>query len=241
MISNEERILKLEQELKSLRAEYEEYVYIVSHDLGAPIRHIEGFANIISADIYDGLDKKNQDRFDRILSSTDEAKKILKALHEYSRLSSCSSLYEELDCNDIIETITEQLKPLIDESSAELYFSNLPSVYGVPSEISLVFFHLLQNSLLYRADGVKPVIVIECTDNGSQWEFHVKDNGIGVRESLIPKVFKVLRRAVAASQYPGQGMGLAISQKIVEAHGGNIRMESIPENGSRVYFTLPKI
>lgn len=241
MTSTEDRLAIVEQELKDLRAEYDEYAYIVSHDLGAPLRHIEGFANLISADIYDDLDNKNQDRFDRVLSSAGEAKNILRALLDYSRLNTRRSSPEDIDCNVVIEGAIAQLTSLINESSATLSVGNLPVVYGYTSEISLVFFHILQNALLYRVEGGQPHVEVDCEDIGSHWKFHFKDNGIGIRDTLIPKVFKILRRAVAASQYPGQGMGLAISQKIVEAHGGNIRMESTPENGSSVYFTLPKI
>ncbi|MEM6986774.1 MAG: ATP-binding protein [Pseudomonadota bacterium] len=115
----------------------------------------------------------------------------------------------------------------------------LPVIRSDPRHLELVFFHLIQNAMLYRADDRAPRIAIGGEDGADVWQFCVADNGMGVPSLALEKVFKPLRRAVG-NAYPGVGMGLAIAKKVVQRNGGQIGVEAGPEVGSRFHFTLAK-
>ena len=236
----EERLVRLEQELEELKAEYEDYAYIVSHDLSAPLRHIEGFASLISDDIYEDLDPKNQDRFDRIISSSQNTKDILKSLLEYSRLNSRQEPFQEIDCNSLVQEALEDLKDLIEPTTTIIKINPLPSIKADPKQIRLAFYHLLHNALFYHPENATPQIELTCETSNTHWQFYLRDNGIGIKETLIPKVMKPLRRAVLSSNYEGMGMGLTIADKVIKRHKGKLWIESSIGHGSTVVFTIEK-
>ena len=240
MTDLETRLSRVEKELEDLRQEYADFAYIVSHDLSAPLRHIEGFSTLIMADHQGRFDERTARHFQRIVSSAEESKEILAALLEYSRLNTRQSPFEWVDCNTAVMSARQTLGDMFEETDATLDVADLPSVFCDANQLNKVFYHLLHNALLYRQKDVTPEIRMTCQDSASHWVFCVSDNGIGIKENLQEKVFKVLRRAVTPAQYPGLGMGLAIADKIVKRHGGTMHVKSTPRSGSSFYFSIAK-
>ncbi|MGS2717114.1 sensor histidine kinase [Eionea flava] len=242
MSSLEEQLAQTQQQLDDLREEYKEFVYIVSHDLHAPLRAIEGFSQIIANKHADSFDEKTRGHFNHIINGAQKNKAILNALVDYSRISTRESAFTECDCNAIFSQIKEELSPLIEASQATLHCEALPTLFADKVQLTLLFKHLIHNALLYQKDHIKPVIHITHKNKNNAWEFSVSDNGIGIKKNLMEKIFKLLRRGVSDKHYPGMGMGLAIAQKIVQRHGGELsavsRAEGETESGTTFTFTM---
>ncbi len=241
MVMNiEDELAKAKEELEAIKAEYEEYVYVVSHDLIAPLRQIEGFAQIVHAKHADQFDDKTKRHFDLIISGAGKGRDILDALLEYSRLSTRAKPFASVDCHEVIDEVTHELSTLIEISGAKISCTNVPVVTGDRSQLYQIFYHLVHNALHYQFSDNIPNISIEAIDRDNDWQFCVKDNGMGVPDHLADKVFTILRRAVTDKEYSGIGMGLAVARQIVHRHGGRIWIVSEKNVGSSLYFTITK-
>lgn len=231
---------KVLNDLAELKAEYEEFVYIVSHDLSAPIRQVEGFVEIITEKHADSFDDKTKRHFELINSGTSKAKQILDAITGYSRINTIVEPYTLLDLNVVMDTVKDNLSSLIDKSNASLTVGTLPKIMGSMKQIIKVFECITHNALTYQKAGNQPDIKLSAIDKGDVWQFCINDNGIGVANNNIEKIFKVLRRGVSDKKYAGMGMGLAISKKILQKHRGDIWLDSALESGASFYFTIAK-
>ena len=240
MNPTEQRLAEAERRLAELEAEYREFAHIVSHDLGAQLRTIKGFAEMLSDGNAQRGDEDIHEQLRFIQSGAHQADAMLEALLLYSRLDSRPETVAEVDVAGLIDRVTASLAEQINETDAAIEVAvALPAVRAAPRHLELVFFHLLQNALLYRADDRTPRISIGGEDGAEAWQFGIADNGMGVPPHALEKIFKPLRRAVG-SAYPGVGMGLAVAKKVVHRHGGQIGVEAGPGVGSRFYFTLAK-
>ncbi len=243
LLTKAELAIKLEetqQELRALKKEYEDFAYIVSHDLSSPFRTIEGFSKIIEEKNGHSFDEKTRQHFQHIMESTKRGKATLAALLELSRLNTHRETPSECNCELIIETIKQQLSLLMNQSNASIECYHLPILIGDQKEITLLFYHLIHNALLYRSAKKPTIIKISCEDGENYWKFSIQDNGIGIKESLTEKVFKAFRRGVSQKKYPGLGMGLTIAKKITQNHGGNISLVTTVGSGTTVYFNIAK-
>lgn len=231
---------KTQQELEKLKQQYQEFVYVVSHDLTGPLRQIEGFTEIIAEKYADQFDDKTKRHIKLIIGGSSKAKEMLEALLVYSRLSTSQKAFALVDCNEAWDKAKEKLSSLIESNEAEILCHQLPGVTADATQISTLFYHLLHNSLLYQPKGNQPKISIEVSEKEKLWQFAINDNGIGIPERARERVFTILRRGVADKQYPGLGMGLAFARRIVQNHGGEIWIDSEKKEGSRLIFTLVK-
>lgn len=235
----------LEKELETLKQEFEDFAYIVSHDLSGPLRHASGFAEMVLSSNGSVLEEKSKRHLGFIIVSAEKGRIALEHLRQYSRLNTRDYEVEDsLDMEGLVRGVIEALKEQIDASSARIEVAELPRVKGSPVLISRAFTHLLQNAILYRAKDKAPIIHIACElkaqkDGSNMWEFSFKDEGIGIRESRMEDIFKIFKRGVEQDDYPGDGMGLAVVKKIAEKHGGQIRVESELGQGTTFYFNLP--
>lgn len=237
----EARLAQVEHQLESTREEYANFAYIVSHDLSAPMRHIDGFTTLLLKENKGQFSEKSLQYFEYLRKSADNAAEIMRGLLEYSRLNTRQNPFETVNCNEVLSHAENRLEQLVRDQSASLVIGDLPILIGDRTQLEILFFHILQNALLYHAPNSDPRVEIVCRETTSHWEFCFKDNGIGINESRQKDVFDVLRRAVPSADYPGLGMGLAISRKIVERHGGEISIDSVIRQGTSVNFTISKI
>lgn len=231
---------RTQQELEKLKHQYQEFVYVVSHDLTGPLRQIEGFTEIIAEKYADQFDEKTKRHINLIINGSSKAKEMLEALLVYSRLSTNQKTFAPFDCNEALDKAKEKLSDLIESSDAEILCHQLPNVTADANQISMLFCHLLRNSLLYQPAGNQPKISFEVSEKEKLWQFAISDNGIGIPERVRERAFTILRRGVADKQYPGLGMGLAFARRIVQNHGGEIWIDNEKEEGSRLIFTLVK-
>lgn len=234
------QLTKTQQELSELKAEYDEFTYIISHDLSAPLRQIGGFIELVVANNSESFDDKTKRHIELALGGTAQAKRMLDALVNYSRVTTTTEPYALLDINKLVIEAQDELSTMIAETNAVINCENLPKIKGREAQIKQLFFHLIQNALLYQSPQNSPEITIKVIEVNENWQFCIKDNGIGVADKLQEKIFKVLRRAVSDKKYAGIGMGLALAKKILQSHEGSIWLESEEGVGSSFYFTIAK-
>lgn len=241
IIAIKNELERTQQKLDQLKDGFQEFVYTVSHDLSGPLRHASGFAEIVLEDNDSVLDEKSKRFLRQIIKSSEDGKKALDLLREYSRLNVHEYTSEDdVNLTDVLVNIEISLKAQIEESGATLKYSMLPSVTGDRALLTQLFENLIRNSILYQDRDSAPLIQIESSTHSDAWHFSIRDNGIGIPDNRQDFVFKVFKRAVNSSDYLGDGMGLTLSKNIVEKHSGKIWFEPGLSKGSKVNFTLSK-
>ncbi len=144
-----------------------------------------------------------------------------------------------IDCEQVLESTLKNLHSAIAETGAVITHDPLPKIFGDDAQLLQVFQNLIGNAIKFRRDE-PPQIHVSAMKNEKEWIFSVNDNGIGIEDRHLDRIFVIFQRLHKRSEYDGTGMGLAIVKKIVERHGGKIWVESEPGVGSTFYFTLPE-
>jgi PAS domain S-box-containing protein len=223
------------EELEDKNKELQEFSHIVSHDLREPLRTITSFSNILEEELGDKLDEESREYLDFITAAAGRMSELIARLLEYSRLGRVAVKYKPVDLNECVQEILENLYTQISENEALVKVSKLPVVYGDAILLSQVFQNLISNCLKFRSDAV-PTIEIGAEKTSTHWQIYVSDNGIGVDPQFVDSIFMPFRRLHTARQYPGTGMGLSICKKIIERHGGKIRV--VPKDGAGTTFQI---
>lgn len=239
MDSTEEKLASTLQALEQLKAQYNEFVYIVSHDLSSSFRTTSGVLEIILKNDDNSLDARTKKHLEIVLNEAQKGSEILAALLEYSRINTQAEPFEMVATETLVEEVLDELSDLVNGCNAQISMEALPCVFADRKQLRQLFYHLLKNALTYRRKDAEVVINIAFNTKDGTAEFTIQDNGIGIKASHVDKIFQVLRRGVTQNQYAGSGMGLAVAKKILHRHAGDIWVESEPDEGSRFYFTLP--
>lgn len=230
---------EMTDKLENLTKEMNQFTYIVSHDLQAPLRTITGFLELLEKRYSDKLDDSARQFIDFAKNGTVKMKNLVLDLLEYSRLSSVSQEHVHVDLNETICEVIENNQETIKETAAIIVVDHLPLVKADKTQIVKLFQQLLENALKFRGAAV-PQINISAKKEVGFWEIAVADNGIGIEPAYFEKIFIIFRRLYAdETRYARSGTGLAFCKKIVELHGGTIRVESEVNKGSTFIFTLP--
>jgi light-regulated signal transduction histidine kinase (bacteriophytochrome) len=224
--------------LERSNADLEQFAYIVSHDLQAPLTVIGGFAELLGRRYRGQLDDQAEEFLTQIQEGARRQQHLIHDLLEYSRVTTRAKEFEPVDCNQLVDQVISDLSLLIEEKGAMVTHEPLPRVMADASQLGRVFQNLIGNALKFCREGT-PQVQVGAEPGNREWRFGVRDNGIGIAARDGERIFKMFERLHDRSEYPGTGLGLAICQKIVERHGGRIWVESEPEGGSTFWFTLP--
>ncbi|MEZ5918965.1 MAG: ATP-binding protein [Alphaproteobacteria bacterium] len=220
--------------------EYEDFAYIVSHDLNAPLRHIKEFTRLLVAGRKDNLTVEEQEYVEFLERSLSKLDDMQRALLTFSRLNTRPDPPCDVDCNKVVDDVLKELADIVSVHAPEIEYGKLPVVHVDPKQLHLLFFHLIDNALKFHEDEtLKRRIHISATDQEDMWLFEVRDNGIGIAEQYHDEIFRLFRR-LNPDQYSGIGAGLTIAQKIVHRFGGEMLIESEPEQGTSVFFSIEK-
>lgn len=239
LVYTNKQLEKINAELVCSNQELEKFAYVVSHDLQAPLRSIQMFAELLAQEYRDKLNSQADEYIDYITDSAERMQTLIKDLLAYCRAGKNEQTWIYIDLNDVVNNVLRDLEASIKESKAKIKIERLPTIQANPREISQLFQNLISNGIKFRGKDT-PRIEINAQSQQQQWLIAVKDNGIGIEPQYQDKIFQIFQRLHNLEEYPGTGVGLAICQKIVERYGGKIWVESQPERGSTFYFTLPQ-
>jgi two-component system sensor histidine kinase/response regulator len=212
------------------------FAYRVGHDLNEPLRTIAVYSEVLKKRLKD-LDVESSSYLEFIGEATIKMRALMDGLLRYAEATATESKLSEIDCDLMLDGILANLGGMIQASNARVTHDPLPVVRARP-ELEHVFQNLITNAIKYVRPGVKPEVHISATQQGNAITFSVQDNGVGIEPEYYQRVFEIFKR-LHGNDFPGSGIGLALSQKIVEAHGGTIRVTSEPGLGSTFFFTLP--
>ncbi|NJK67618.1 MAG: response regulator [Microcoleus sp. CSU_2_2] len=233
----ESALLKSNQELARSNAELEQFAYVASHDLQAPLATIASFAQLLEKRYQDRLDSQANKFIGNIVQGCTRMQTLIDDLLEYSRVGRSRKPFQPIDCNQVLEQAIANLQAVISDTQAVINYSELPVVTGDISQLIQLFQNLLGNAIKYRK-ATSPVVGITVCQHENKWLFSISDNGIGIAEQHQERIFQIFKRLHTQREYSGTGIGLAICQKIVERHGGSIWVESEPGQGSTFHFTI---
>jgi signal transduction histidine kinase len=226
--------------------ELDDFAHIASHDLKEPLRGINTYAGFLLEDYADKLDEDGQSKLHTLQRLTRRMEALIESLLMYSRVGRTELAIQDTDLNDTLAEIVESLEIRLRELGVEIRRPQpLPVVHCDRVRVGEVFRNLITNAMKYN-DKPQRWIEVGCEQrplngNGSELVFHVRDNGIGIREKHLDSVFRIFKRLHGRDEYGGgTGIGLTIVKKIVERHGGQIWLESTFGEGTTFYFTLAK-
>lgn len=229
---------QMNEKLLHSNEELEQIVYIASHDLQQPLRTISNYIELINEE-YEGSIEENVNQYLRfIANSTVKMRNLIKDLLDYSRVGARINV-ETVDTNIVIKDVIEDLAASITEKKAKITFKDLPVIKGDDIKLHQLFQNLLSNAIKFHRKDITPEIKVEVekTDNGNI--FSIIDNGIGIEQEYLTRLFVIFKRLHNDREYPGTGIGLAICKKIVLLHGGKIWVDSVHGEGSAFRFFLP--
>jgi len=239
---NRELDARVQERTAALRRSNEEllqFAYVASHDLREPLRTVTSFVQLIEQRYGPRLDERGHKYIRFAVDATRRMEILITDLLELSRIETSSQAFVRTETKDAVRRAMENLADLIAVEQADVVVGELPDVVGDPSQLVRLFQNLLSNAIKFRRSGVRPEIEINALREGDFWSFCVRDNGIGVAEEDHERIFQMFQRLHSRAEYPGSGIGLAICRKIVERHGGRIRVESSKGEGASFIFTLP--
>jgi PAS domain S-box-containing protein len=225
-------------ELSYANQELEQFTSIVSHDLQEPIRTIKSFLQLIDMKLDEGQTAELKTYIAKSINAANRMRELIQNLLNYAQLSRGEMVFEEVSVNELFEQALQNLRNSIEISKAQILIENeVDSIYGDRIQLVQLIQNLLSNALKFTVSQ-EPLIKIRCLREKGQVKFAVTDNGIGIAEGNLTKVFEIFRRLSTEKAYPGTGIGLAICKKIVDRHHGRIWPESALGKGTTFYFTI---
>ncbi len=224
------------EDLERKNAELQDFAYVVSHDLKAPLRGISSLTTWLMKDYSDTVDDKGRKYLQQLKDRTRRMHTFIEGILQYSRLGRAPMNKEILDSQQILDQVLEMLHP--PPTIPVLVPDPLPMVYYDKLYLLQIFQNLVGNALQHM-ETPEGTITVECTCQGNDWEFSVRDTGVGIAPQHHDRIFRIFQSLKTREGDDASGIGLTLIKKIVERNGGTIRVESSPGTGSTFYFTVP--
>ena len=236
-----QQLQQLNEELVRSNRDLEEFASVVSHDLQQPLQSVVGYAQLVSLKSQGQLDEEVGNYLNSITAAGHRMQQLIKDVLEYARVGAQSQSLSLTDCNLAVDQALENLHVFVNDHSATIRRTELPTIEGNLSQLTQLFQNLIANAIKFARPGVAPEVKISAELLDNQWRFEVRDNGIGIAAENVDRIFKIFARLHGSDNYTGNGIGLATCKKIVEAHQGKIWVESQLNEGTSFYFSLPAI
>jgi len=241
----ENRVKKRTEELETVNKELESFAYTVSHDLRAPLRHINGYSQVIMEEYLDKMDDRGQNLLNRLCAASDHMASLIDALLILSRVTRRKLVMQKVQLDEIAGRIIQNFREIEPDRQVDFRAAQNLKIKGDSGLLYLLLENLLENAWKFtrdRKDARIELGVLSKKDT-AQWNykgpiFFVKDNGIGFDMSFSSKLFEAFGRLHSANEYPGTGIGLATVFRIVQRHGGSIWAEGEVDKGAVFYFTF---
>jgi PAS domain S-box-containing protein len=236
----EQRVNQRTAQLEVANKELEAFSYSVSHDLRAPLRHIEGFIAMLRESAEKNLNEHQQQLLQVIDSSAKKMDRLIDELLAFSRTARAEMLQRKVDLVAVLEQARNELRSQSQGRKIKWTVHPLPEIDGDPAMLRQVLINLLANSLKYTARCTQTEIEVGSSQSEREYIFFVRDNGVGFDSGYAHKLFGVFQRLHPAHEFPGTGIGLAIVRRIIARHGGRTWAEGEVDHGATFYFSIPK-
>ncbi|ELY64602.1 sensor histidine kinase [Natronococcus jeotgali] len=251
----ERRLEEAVSELEASNERLEEFAYAVSHDLQEPLRMVTSYLELLEGRYDDELDDDGREFLEFAVDGAERMREMIDGLLAYSRVQTQANPLEAVDLEAVLEAVLDDLQFKIEERDADVASEPLPTVRGDESQLRQVFQNLLSNAIEYAGDEPPRIRIgarrrpaleadgadVDAGDDGAAWEISVSDDGIGIDPDDQERIFEIFQRLRASGAGSGSGIGLAICERIVERHGGEIAVDSAPGEGSTFRFMLPDV
>lgn len=233
-------LLKRTAQLEAANRELETFSYSVSHDLRAPLRHINGYLQALQEEASDSITQEARGFLEAISTSTQRMNTLIEDLLAFSRMGRASMAQTRFEMTDLVEEVVAEMAQETRGRNIRWDIPALPAVSADRPLLKQVWANLLSNAVKYTRPRDPALIAIGCRDLPGQWEFFVRDNGVGFDMRYAGKLFGVFQRLHNPEEFEGTGVGLANVRQIVRRHGGETRAESQVNLGTTVFFSIPK-
>jgi signal transduction histidine kinase len=228
------------EELRRSNSELEQFAYVASHDLQEPLRKVASFCQLLEKRYGEELDGRGKQYIDFAVDGAKRLQVLINDLLTFSRVGRVHDSWNSVDFDHSLDRAVANLALSIEETGTTLIRENpLPQVTGDPTTLAMIWQNLIGNAVKFRRPEVPCVITVGCVREEDEWRFTVQDNGIGIAPEFAEKVFVIFQRLHSRDEYEGTGIGLALCRKIIEFHGGRIRLDPDYREGARIHFSLP--
>ncbi|MEN6342034.1 MAG: MASE3 domain-containing protein [Methanospirillum sp.] len=236
---DEETLKEYAAKLAASNEDLQRFAYVASHDLQEPLRSIVSFSQLLERRYTGQLGEDADEFIGYIVEGGLRMQMLIQDLLAFSRVTSSTQTFAPIETEAVLADVEATLEQGIREAGAVVTHDPLPAVRGDRTQLGQVFANLIGNAIKYRRPGVPPHIHVGARRIDGLREFSVADNGIGIDPEYFDRVFVIFQRLHTRDEYEGTGIGLAIVKRIVERHGGTVRIESTPGEGTTFYFTMP--
>jgi PAS domain S-box-containing protein len=227
-------------ELQRSNSELERFAYVASHDLQEPLRMVSSYLQLLERRYKEKLDGDALEFIAYAVDGAARMKLLINDLLTYSRIGSCGKEFALTDCEKVLANVLKNLQVAIQETGAQITHTPLPAVMADGGQLEQLFQNLIGNALKFHGPHT-PEIQVGAVLLDGVWRFSIADNGVGIEPQYFDRIFIIFQRLHTREEYDGTGIGLAVSKRIVERHGGQIWIESQPGQGTTFYFSIPAI
>lgn len=236
----EQQVAKRTEQLEAANKELEAFSYSVSHDLRAPLRHINGFVEILQASAAETLSPEDRDLLKTIADSARHMGKLIDDLLSFSRMGRTELRFVPVKLDNIVQEALKELRFDAQREHVHLKVDPLPTVRGDPVMLRQVFINLLSNALKYSRGRRPARIEVFSVESSTEDIVGVRDNGVGFDPAYAQKLFGVFQRLHSPQEFEGTGIGLAIVRRVIARHEGRVWAEAQVDQGATFYVALPK-
>ncbi|MFP9190966.1 ATP-binding protein [Natronosalvus vescus] len=236
----EQRLEETNERLEQSNERLEQFAYAASHDLQEPLRMVSSYLQLLERRYEGVLDDDGEEFLAFAVDGADRMRAMIESLLKYSRVDTQGDPLEPVELDAVLTDVLADLQFQIDETEADITAESLPRVEGDGNQLRQLFQNLFDNALTYSGDD-PPRIAVTAERSNGQWVVSITDDGVGIAPGDHETVFEVFQRLHSRDEYGGTGIGLALCQRIVERHGGDIWVDSAPGEGSTFLFTLQAV
>ena len=229
-------LFKTRKEVEAANAELESFSYSVAHDLRAPLRGINAFAQILQEDCSASLDDNGKRCLERVLTGATRMEELIDDMLAFSRVARDAFVRSTIDMGALVREVVDEIK----DRPVSVRVGHLPLSEGDRAMIRQVLSNLVSNAFKFTKKKEQPLVEIGSLSRGDETVYFVRDNGAGFDMTYANQLFSLFRRLHTEDEYEGTGVGLAIVQRIVKRHGGQVWAEAKVGEGATVYFTLSR-
>lgn len=236
---SEAKLRRIMEDLANSNKELERFAYVASHDLQEPLRAVAGYMQLLERRYADALPEEGRRFAKKAVESAARMSELINDLLAYSRVGTRKKPMVPTDLNMIAQAAMENLRATISNHDATIEIDSLPTLTVDSNQMTRLFQNLLSNGIKFHREEVAPRLRVSATREDTRWLFRFEDNGIGIAQEHLERIFVIFQRLHTRQEYSGTGIGLAICEKIVRRHGGKIWAESTIGQGSALVFSLP--